>query len=72
MTILAARLLVAGMFALAALAKLADRDGARQAVRAFGVPQAFSAVVAAAIVATEFATAALLLARPWTGAIAAA
>jgi thiol-disulfide isomerase/thioredoxin len=71
MTILLAQLLVAGMFALAAFWKLADREGVRQAVQAFGVPQAVAACAGWVIIATESAIAALLLARPWTGAVAA-
>lgn len=71
MTILAARLLLAGMFAIAALTKLSDVGGARRAVMAFGVPRAAAAFAGAALIAGEFAVAALLLAQPRTGAMAA-
>jgi thiol-disulfide isomerase/thioredoxin len=68
---LSARLLLAGMFALAALAKLADRDGARRAVTAFGVPRPAAAAVASAVIVAESGIAGLLLAAPWVGAVAA-
>ncbi|MCV7440788.1 thioredoxin family protein [Mycobacterium paraense] len=71
MTILAARLLLAGMFAVAALTKLLDRGGARGAVTAFGVPRAAAAFAGSALIAGEFGVAALLLAEPRTGAVAA-
>ncbi|MCV7425212.1 MauE/DoxX family redox-associated membrane protein [Mycobacterium montefiorense] len=72
-TMLAARLLLAGVFAVAALAKLADRSGARRAVTAFGVPRAAAPIVATAMIATEFGIAALLTTAPWNraGAVAA-
>jgi hypothetical protein len=72
-TMLAARLVLAGIFAVAALAKLADRTGARRAVMAFGVPRAAAAIVGSTMIATEFGIAALLVAGPWTraGAVAA-
>jgi thiol-disulfide isomerase/thioredoxin len=68
---LAVRLLLAGMFALAAMAKLADRDGLGRAVVAFGVPRAVAAIVGYAMIATEFGIAALLLTAPRAGAVAA-
>ncbi|OBG41535.1 co-chaperone YbbN [Mycobacterium sp. E3198] len=71
MTVLAARLLLAGMFVVAALTKLSDRGGARKAVTAFGVPSAAAAFVAPALVAGEFGIAALLVAAPHAGAVAA-
>lgn len=73
MTMLAMRLLLAGIFAVAALAKLADRSGARRAVIAFGVPRAAATIVGTAMIATEFGIAALLVAGPWNraGAVAA-
>jgi thiol-disulfide isomerase/thioredoxin len=71
MTILAARLLLAGMFAVAALTKLSDRGGTRRAVTAFGVPRAAAAFVGSALIAGEFGVAALLVAEPRTGAMAA-
>ncbi|SPM31927.1 MauE/DoxX family redox-associated membrane protein [Mycobacterium terramassiliense] len=71
MTILAARLLLAGMFAVAALTKLSDRGGARRAMTAFGVPRAAAAFAGPALIASEFGIAALLVAEPRTGAGAA-
>ncbi|OBA70169.1 hypothetical protein A5641_14265 [Mycobacterium sp. 1554424.7] len=68
---LAARLLLGGIFAIAALAKLTDRDGVRRAVTAFGVPRAAAAPVGWALVATELGIAALVAARPRIGAAAA-
>jgi thiol-disulfide isomerase/thioredoxin len=59
------------MFAVAALAKLADRDGVRRAVTAFGVPRAAAGFVGSALIATEFGIAALLAAEPHSGAVAA-
>jgi thiol-disulfide isomerase/thioredoxin len=71
MTVLAVRLLLGGMFALAALAKLTDRGGVRRAVTAFGVPRAAAAPVGWALIATEVGVAALLAAQPSIGAVAA-
>ncbi|WP_156738243.1 thioredoxin family protein [Mycobacterium sp. E2699] len=71
MTLLAARLVLAGMFTVAALAKLSDRGGARRAVTAFGVPSAAAGFAGTALVAAEFGVAALLLTAPRTGAVAA-
>lgn len=72
-TIVVTRLLLAGILALAALTKLADRGGTRRAVTAFGVPQAVAAFVLTALIAAEFGIAALLIAGPWAraGAVAA-
>ncbi|CDO89430.1 hypothetical protein AWC29_12935 [Mycobacterium triplex] len=70
-TVLVARLLLAGIFAVAALAKLADRGAARRAVTAFGVPQTAAAIVGTALTTTEFAVAALLVAGNRAGAPAA-
>lgn len=40
--LLIARLVLVAVFALAAITKLLDRDGSRQAVAAFGVPPALA------------------------------
>jgi hypothetical protein len=64
MVMLTARVLLGSLFAVAALAKLADKGGARRAVEAFGVPRPFVALVGSAMIATEFSIAALLLAVP--------
>ena len=55
MTMLAARLLLGGLFALAGLAKLADRGGVRRAVVAFGVPRAAAAIVGSNPLAPQLA-----------------
>jgi hypothetical protein len=70
-TMLSARLLLAGIFAFAALAKLSDREGARRAVTAFGVPRAAAGVVGAAMIAAEFGVAVLLMTGNRAGAVAA-
>ncbi len=49
------------MFAVAGLAKLADRDGARQAARALGVPQALVKPVAGGLPVAELAVAVALM-----------
>lgn len=58
---------------MAAVAKLADRDGARQAAQALGVPQALAPSAAAGLPVAELAVAVALLFR-WaavTGAVGA-
>ncbi|CQD16603.1 hypothetical protein BN1232_03596 [Mycobacterium lentiflavum] len=70
-TMLAARLSLTAIFAVAALAKLADRSGARRAVTALGVPQAAAAIVGTALIATEFGIATLLIAGTRAGAVMA-
>jgi peroxiredoxin len=57
----ALRLLLAAVFVVAALAKLADRSGSREALRAFGVPHSLSAPASLALPAAELATAAALI-----------
>ena len=59
--LLASRLLLAAVFAVAALAKLADREGSRQAVVAFGAPRPLAAPLALALPLAELAVAVLLL-----------
>ncbi|CAM4407380.1 Methylamine utilisation protein MauE [Mycobacterium basiliense] len=61
MTMLAARILLAGVFAIAALAKLSDWAGVRRAVVAFGVPKAAAAVVGSVLVAMELGVVLLLV-----------
>jgi thiol-disulfide isomerase/thioredoxin len=67
------RLLLAAVFAVAAVGKLADRDGARDAMRGFGVPVALTGSVAVVLPATEIAIAAALIvpATAWWAAVAA-
>jgi peroxiredoxin len=59
--LLAGRLFLAAVFALAGLAKLSDRAGWRRAVGDFGVPATFVAPVALLVPLAEFATAGALL-----------
>lgn len=59
--LLALRLVLIAVLAVAGAAKLADRPGAREAVRGFGVPEALSGPVAALLPLIELATAVLLL-----------
>jgi methylamine dehydrogenase accessory protein MauD len=64
-------LVLAGVFAVAGVAKLLDGDGSRHAARAFGVPDALAGVVGSGIPLVEVAIAALLLpaATRWWAAI---
>ena len=71
--LLAARLVLAAVFALAGAAKLADLAGSRAAVAGFGVPEPLAGPTGTALPLAELATAALLLpnATARAGAIAA-
>jgi thiol-disulfide isomerase/thioredoxin/uncharacterized membrane protein YphA (DoxX/SURF4 family) len=60
--VLLARLLLAGVFAVSAVAKLRDRSGSRKAVEDFGVPRALVPAIAFALPLVELACAGLLLA----------
>lgn len=73
MVVLLARVLLAAVFAVAGLAKLADRSGSRQAVIAFGVPTALASPLGILLPLAELAVVvALLLPRSaWGGAIGA-
>jgi peroxiredoxin/uncharacterized membrane protein YphA (DoxX/SURF4 family) len=70
--LLAARLVLAAVFAVSGLGKLADRPGSRQAMIGFGVPQLFAAPAGFLLPLAELATAVLLipLATAWWGGIA--
>ena len=59
--ILACRLVLAAVFAVAAAGKLADRDGSRRAVVAFGAPESLAAVLAVLLPVAELTVAVLLL-----------
>jgi thiol-disulfide isomerase/thioredoxin len=59
--LLVVRLGLAAMFAVAGAAKLADRDGSREAVRGFGVPDALAGPLGIALPLAELATTALLV-----------
>jgi peroxiredoxin/uncharacterized membrane protein YphA (DoxX/SURF4 family) len=69
--LLLARLLLAGVFAVSGVAKLADRPGSRKALKEFGVPAQFVGPGAIALPLVEFVVAALLLPRAtaWWGAV---
>jgi thiol-disulfide isomerase/thioredoxin len=68
--VLVARLLLAGVFAVAAAAKLADRHGSREAVVSFGAPERVAPALALLLPAAELVAAGLLL--PATTAAAGA
>jgi thiol-disulfide isomerase/thioredoxin len=69
---LVARLVLAGTFAAAGMAKLADRPGTRQAVNEFGSPARLAAPLALMLPLAELAAAGLLLPAATTGLGAAA
>jgi thiol-disulfide isomerase/thioredoxin/uncharacterized membrane protein YphA (DoxX/SURF4 family) len=62
--LLCARCVLAGVFLLAAVGKLADLDGSRKALEEFGVPARAAALAGPALPLAELAVAALLLIRP--------
>jgi methylamine dehydrogenase accessory protein MauD len=72
-TLLCARLLLALVFAVAGVAKLADRAGSRQAVGEFGVPAALAAPLGILLPLAELAVAVALVptTTAWWGAIGA-
>lgn len=72
--LLAARLLLAAVFALAAAGKLLDREAARQAVRDFGGPARGASSIALALIGAELAVATGLIVRAaaWWAATGAA
>jgi peroxiredoxin len=71
--LLVARLLLAMVFAVAGAAKLADRQGSRQAIVDFGVPSAIAASLGLLLPLAELAVAATLLpaSTAWWGALGA-
>ena len=71
--LLIACLLVAAVFTLAGVAKLADRQGSRQAIIDFGVPSALAAPLGLLLPLAELAVAATLLpaSTAWWGALGA-
>lgn len=71
--LLAARLILAAVFVVAGLAKLADRDGSRQAMFDFGVPAQLAGVFGTLLPFAELATVVLLIPRAtaWWGGLAA-
>ena len=71
--LLVARLLLALVFAVAGAAKLADRQGSRQAIIDFGVPSSLAASLGLVLPLAELAVAASLLpvSTAWWGALGA-
>lgn len=71
--ILAARMLLAAVFAVAGVAKLADLAGSRQAMRDFGVPKRLATPLGTFLPLVEIAVAVTLLPRAtaWLGAVGA-
>src|SRR5919107_3979977 len=71
--LLIARLLLAGIFLVAGVAKLADRTGSRQAVIDFGLPGALAAPLGILLPLAELAVAAALIptSTAWWGALGA-
>ena len=72
-TLLCARLLLALVFAVAGVAKLADRTGSRQAIVDFGVPAALVGPLGVFLPLAELAVAAALVptTTAWWGAVGA-
>ena len=64
---LLARLILAGVFAVSGVAKLADRAGSRQAVRDFGVPGWLASPLAFVLPIIELIIAVALLPASWAG-----
>ena len=73
LALLTTRLVLAAVFAVAGVAKLADRDGSRRAVEDFGVPARLSPVVAVVLPVVEFGVAIALISTSfaWWGALGA-
>src|SRR5918999_5970644 len=71
--LLIARLVLAGVFSLAGVAKLADLKGSRQAIIDFGVPSAIAAPLGLVLPVAELSVAATLLpaSTAWWGAMGA-
>jgi peroxiredoxin len=71
--LLVCRLILAAVFAVAAVAKLADRSGTRRSLEGFGVPSAAAGHLAVAVPGAELLVAAALVpvATAWAGALAA-
>lgn len=73
--LLLARLVLAAVFVVAALGKLADREGSRRAVEGFGVPAALVGPVGLGLPVVELAIAVGLVvvaSAAWAAAVAAA
>ncbi len=64
--LLTLRVVLALVFGVAGIGKLADRAGARQSIREFGMPGAMAGSLATALVAAELVGAAALLTGRWS------
>src|SRR5918992_6370794 len=73
LALLTARLVLAGVFAVAGLAKLTDRPGSRQALMDFGVPARLAVPFGVLLPLAELAVAGALIATTtaWWGALGA-
>lgn len=71
LVVVLARLVLAVTFMISAVAKFRDQDGARQAVKDFGIPASIAPAVAVVIAPLETASALLLLTSGW-GVVAGA
>jgi peroxiredoxin/uncharacterized membrane protein YphA (DoxX/SURF4 family) len=71
--LLAVRILLAAIFAVAAVAKLMDRRGAERAITAIGLPRAVAPLLAQIVPVAEITVAAMLLpaVTAWWGGVAA-
>jgi peroxiredoxin len=71
--LLFARLLLAGVFGVAGIAKAADLDGSRRAIAGFGIPEKLAAPLGLGLPVAEIliALALIPLSSAWVGAIAA-
>ena len=71
--IIGVQLLLAGVLAVAGVAKLFDMPGSRQAVKDFGVPERLAPLVGVLLPLAELATSVALLIQPWArwGGVAA-
>ena len=71
--LLGARIVLAAVFAIAGVAKLLDRPGAREALAGFGLPARLAAPLAVALPVVELSVAAALVPRAsaWWGGLGA-
>ena len=71
--LLAARLLLAGVFGVAGIAKVADVEGSRRAIAGFGIPEKLAAPLGLGLPVAEIliAVALIPLNTAWAGAITA-
>src|SRR5215207_7375676 len=70
--LLLGRLLLAGVFGVAGVAKLRDLEGSRRGVRDFGVPEGLTGPLGIVLPLAELAVALVPAATAWWGALGAA